>query len=315
MNVTQIEQSGELAELLAAPAANRPAESVLDLPHGMHLDVPAERYHARCLGLVSNTAIDIFDHAPLLYRGWVDEPDKRETPALFLGRAFHCYAVEPEVFARLYAVEPDFGYCMKHEPSGTSAERGKQNKLARDAWRAAHAGKAHVSAEDWVTLEGMTRSLRAHKILGPLLELGHSEVTCRWRDPQTGLECKARLDKWIPECKIVLDLKSTEDARRDAFRKSCEVYRYDRQEALYRRGCAAVGVDVEEFVFGAIEKTPPYLCDYYTLKPKSVAEADRENRESMVRLAECLRRNEWPGLDAGTDEQRQLELRAWRLQA
>jgi hypothetical protein len=287
----------ELNRLLSVITPDGP--SALELGPGLHYDVQASVYHVKKLGLVSNSALDRFAHSPATYRYWVDAPEPKKTDAFALGTALHCAALEPLEFARLYVVEPTWG-----------DRRKTANKEACDRWRAENAGKAWISAEDMAAIEGMVASLRAHSVLGPLLERGRSEVTCRWRDPETGLQCKARADKYVEEWATILDLKTTDDARPSGFAHSCEEYHYDQQEALYERGFGAVDHPVEHWVFGAVEKDPPYLCAAYTLHAESVREADEVNRAHMRRMAECLASDSWPGLQAGIQE---LTLRAWRL--
>lgn len=295
----QLDRSAELSVLLGRPEV-APSTDYAPLPLGITHGVPSAQYHAKRLGLVSNTALDKFAHAPLLYRTWLDAPDVAPSAAFALGSALHCAALEPLLFADLYVVEPSFGDCRK-----------TANKSARDEWRARNTGRSWLSAEDMAAIDGMCRSLRAHPVIGPLLDCGHSEVTAVWDDPESGLRCKARADRWSPDFQAVLDLKTTDDARPGAFARSCEQYGYDRQEAHYRRGFGACDAPVEYFIFGAVEKTAPYLCAAYTLHAESVAEADALNRGLMARLAECVRSDTWPGLQAGIPE---LRLRAWSLE-
>jgi len=290
--------AAELNILLSVLTPDGP--SALELPPGLHYDVPSSVYHEKRLGIVSNSALDKFAHSPATYRFWVDAPEPPKTDGFALGTALHCAALEPEEFARLYVVEPTWG-----------DRRKTANKEACDKWRAENAGKVFLSEQDMAAIQGMTASLRAHPVLGALLENdGRSEVTARWRDPETGLQCKARADRYCEKWSTILDLKTTDDARGSAFAHSCEKYGYDRQEALYVRGFGACDAQVEHFVFGAVEKEPPYLCAAYTLHAESVREADEINRGLMRRMAECLASNSWPGLQAEIQE---LTLRAWRM--
>jgi PDDEXK-like domain of unknown function (DUF3799) len=288
----------ELAHLLSVITPDGP--SALELPPGLHHDVPASVYHAKRLGLVSNSALNQFAHSPATYRHWLTVAETPKTDAFSLGTALHFAALEPDEFARCYILEPMWGDCRK-----------TANKEARDKWRAEYAGKTFLCEQDMTAIRGMTASLRAHPVIGALLgNDGRSEVTARWRDPETGLQCKARADRYSERWATILDLKTTDDARGSAFAHSCEKYHYDAQQALYERGFGACDAPVQHFVFGAVEKEPPYLCAAYTLHAESVREADDVNRGHMRRMAECLASNSWPGLQAEIQE---LTLRAWRL--
>src|SRR5688572_3818470 len=127
----------------------------LDLPYGVHANIPEERYHERRLGVVSKGALDLVHRSPAHYRAWIDGQLEKASPALAFGRAFHCAMLEPEKFAQAYAVEPDFGDC-----------RTKANKAARDDWRQCHSAAELLSPDDHATIAGMVASVRAHPLAG-----------------------------------------------------------------------------------------------------------------------------------------------------
>ena len=304
--------SASASRLLAANDV-RPVVRMSELAPGLYPDIAAADYHARELGVASNTALDKIAQAPSVYKHWVSggDDDEADTPALFFGKAFHCAVLEPDVFASSYAVEPTFGYLLKHDGSGTTAEQGKANRERRDAWRKENAGKTWLTVQDGKTLAGMAASVRAHPLAGRLLRsAGQNEITCRWRDAETGLACKARSDRWLAKLRTMMDLKSTDDPRPSAFRRSCEQYGYDRQESFYREGFAAVGEPIDDFALVAVSKAAPHLVAVYTQAASSVYEAQAQNRQSLRTLAKCLATGEWPGLPIAIQE---LELRSWRL--
>lgn len=260
------------------------APSILDVPHGIHPDVPESVYHARVLGLASKSTLDRVRHSPLHYRDEIDNGGREATPALEFGSAFHCAVFEPARFETSYACEPDFGDCRKAE-----------NKAARDVWRKAHAGRKPISVADNTAIQGMVKKLREHPMSGALIFGGEQEVTLRWKDRVTGLECKGRLDYYLPKRRLALDLKTTEDARIGPFSRSVGRFGYHRQEAMYRDACEVLGQPLHHFVFAAIEKAPPYDVAVYTLDLTSVAKGRATIREDMLRLSECLAADKWPG--------------------
>lgn len=264
------------------------ADLITDLPDGLHADVSAELYHARLPGLVSRTALTLFQRAPAVYKAWLDgaSPEDDEKPDLLFGAALHCALLEPKVFARSYAVEPDFGDC-----------RYKENKATRGAWRRENAGKALLSAEDDATISGMIRSIMAHPFAPKLLDGGDAEITALWRDEATGLRCKARADYYSPTLKLIVDVKTTRDGRERPFARSCANYGYHLQRAFYGDGFVAAGAPVEMFVFLAVEKKPPYLVKLHQLDLAALAKGRDEVRETMAQLAECIRADHFPGYD------------------
>lgn len=253
---------------------------------GIYLDVPNETYHRRKLGVVSKSAIDEALQSPAHYKAWVESTEDRRTPALVFGSAIHAAVLEPAKFASKYVVQPDFGDC-----------RNKENKANRDAWREENEGKEALSEEDMAKIRGTVASIYRHTKARPLISGGLAEVTVKWTDPATELQCKARADYYREDLGVIVDLKSTEDASEEAFKRSVANYGYHRQDAFYRRGFSAVGKPVTNFVFIAVEKTPPYAVGVYVLDDEAIAKGNAQNEEAMARIARGVRTGEWPAYE------------------
>lgn len=266
---------------IIAPEASHP----LGLATGIHPNIPNHVYHARHLGLVNKGALSAIGRSPKHYRAWLDEPDT-DTPALAFGRAFHCAALEPDLFSADYVVAPPFGDC-----------RFKENRTARDQWRAENTGKTEISAEDMERIRGMVESVRAHELGSLLLHDGEPEVTLAWRDERTGLFCKTRPDYHVKRRRLCVDLKTTEDARPESFARDAARYDYPMQDALYRAGFAAVGEPVDHFLFLAVEKTPPFDVAVHTLDSDGVGRGYSRVLARMALMAECLRTDTWCGYE------------------
>ncbi len=284
MNV--VDTSIELAGSLALPS---PGPSALSLPHGVHFDVPEERYHRKVFGLVSKHMLDLVGESPLTYKSYIDAPidPDDDTPEHFLlGNAAGCATLEPERFRTAYACEPSFGDCRK-----------KENKAKRDEWRATYSGATLLSPAQYRDVTGMAASVRSHPRIARLLDMGsRSEVTLRWVDPETQLECKARLDLWVPSVAVTLDLKTTQDARAEAFERDCERYGYHDQAAMYLEGLRALGIDPGPFLFGVVKKTSPYLRAVYGMPEEWIESGARRIRSRMRLMADCIDSGSWPGL-------------------
>ena len=154
----------------------------------------------------------------------------------------------------------------------------------------------------------LVKAVRAHRLAGRMIRNGEAELTVRWRDADTGLECKCRADYYVPSLRMVADVKSTLDASHDAFRRDVVKYRYHVQDALYRAGFAAADARIEHFAFIAVEKAPPYAVAVYTLDSFGVEKGHIAARLNIERLAECLKTNTWPGYSAEIQE---LHLPPW----
>jgi hypothetical protein len=255
------------------------------LPPGLHRVIPAGLYHQREPGVASNTVLRLVERAPACALLWYQGQEPEPTPALILGNAIHCAALEPARFALDYAIAPDFGDCRLKGP-----------KANREAWRARYPNRIWLSCDDGATVLGAAAAVRAHPLIGRMLEEGDPEVTIRWDDAETGLPCKGRVDWYAPGLRMVLDLKTTQDARARGFERTVAEYGYHRQEALYREGLYEIGEPEPSFVFAVVEKEPPYLCALYTLDAEAVRRGALANRRNLATLAACVARDEWPGL-------------------
>lgn len=276
----------ELAGSLALPA---PGPSALDLPHGIHFDVPEDVYHRKVFGLASKHMLDLIEESPLTYKTYVDtrvDPDDEQPEHFLIGNATGCATLEPERFRTAYACEPHFGDCRK-----------KDNRARRDAWRAEYGGATTLTPKQYRDATGMAASMRSHPRFAALLDMGaHAEATLRWIDPETYLDCKARLDLWVPSVAVTLDLKTTQDARPESFGKDCERYGYGDQAAMYLEGLRVIGIDPGPFLLGAVEKAAPWLRAVYGIPESWLESGHRRIRRRMRLMAECLEHETWPGL-------------------
>jgi hypothetical protein len=261
-------------------------------------DVTAMEYHARKLGVVSKSALDQIERSPAHYLAWVQGKLQDEhTPAMVFGSAFHCALLEPEVFEARYTWQPDFGDC-----------RFKEAKVARDQWRSRNSNKIALSLDDWERIDGMVASVRNHPLAGRMIRSGVPELTVRWMDRETGLQCKCRADYYVESRAMVLDVKTTEDARPEAFRKSVARYNYHVQDALYRAGFEAAGKPVRFFVLVCVEKTYPYAVATYQLSAKAIELGHDVARRGIAKMAACLESGDWAAYPVGIQD---LELPPW----
>ena len=144
---------------------------------------------------VSKSALDKLARSPAHMRA----PSGDETKAMRIGKALHALALEG--IAPL--VRPEFS--------------GKGSVAARAEWDAAHEGQTILSEDEAAQVHGMAAHIALHPVAGPALRRadGIAEASILWTCEQTGAECKSRLDWLLPG--IVLDIKTSADARPDAF--------------------------------------------------------------------------------------------------
>jgi hypothetical protein len=276
------------------------ATAIEALPHGMHEGIDEDVYHQSALGMASVSALLLFADTPSKYIASIrGERPRVTTPALSFGTAVHCALNEPERFSATYLIEPYFGPTRANAALGVSKDEGKANKERRDAWRKAHEGAILLDSKDGQRTLGMIARIAEQRDCDPpaadLFREGVSEVTLRWRCPITGLECRARDDYYQEPLAIAADYKTCQDASEEGFAKAAAEYKFHWIEAFYRAGHRALRKDLQDYIFVMQEKEIPYDFGVYRLPPDDVLEGIAEVESTMSHLADCLKRDVWPG--------------------
>ncbi len=263
-------------------------------------NVPVEDYHAPQVGVCSKSMLDLIARSPAHYYHAVTSPPKEPTAAMIFGTLAHSFVFEMAKCLASVVVQPDFG-----------DRRTKANKERRDAWRLENDGKQAVSQTDWDTVRRIGDSIRQHPVAAKLIDQCQSEVSVFWQDPETGLECKARIDGWAESLNCIVDLKTTEDASADAFAASMAKYRYHVQEAHYSNGIAIVkGKPLKTFRFLAVEKTAPFALKMYVLGEPERARGHELLRRDIATMKRCVDSGEWPGYGLDTEV---ISFKPWHL--
>lgn len=233
-------------------------------------DMPAADYHA--IKRASKSALDKLARSP----AHMLAPAGEETKALRIGKALHALVLE----GIAPVVRPEF--------SGTGS------RAARAEWDAAHEGVTILSEDEATQVHAMSSHILMHPVAGPALRRvdGVAEASILWTCPDTGVECKSRLDWMLP--RVVLDIKTSTDARPDAFARSVASYRYHVQDAFYSQAAAAAGCEIEHFVFVVVESAAPFAVALYQLDDAAREEGRRLYLRDLETYKRCRERNEWP---------------------
>jgi exodeoxyribonuclease VIII len=236
------------------------------------------------------------------YRQAVDHPKPR-TAAMTLGTALHALVLMPQQFGDLIAVMP---------PDAPT----RQSKAGKDwhaEFAAAAAGKDVISFADFETVNAMAQAVAAHDIAAGLLEdCAHREASLYWTDETSGLPCKARADALSDDFRVLLDLKTSADAREEQFARSAFEYGYHTQAAHYVDGVLHA-CDVQPlYAWIVVENEPPHGVAVYSASP-SLLNIGREDCDLALSLiAEATVSGKWPGYPVGI---RPLTLPAWAVKA
>lgn len=280
---------------------------------GLYFDEPEEVYHRTRLGVLSASGIKQLLRSPAHYRHYC-EPDQasdKSTPALKFGKALHCAILEPERFAKVYGILPDDApRDLRHLRN--AAKPSDATLIAIQWWdRWERLGLITLTPEDMRRIKGMQASVHAHPWASLMLKGGASEVVARWIDPDSGLECKLRADYFRDIGKpIAFDLKACVDASFNGFGRAVANYDYHIQDAHYSAGFKAIGKELADFVFIAIENEPPYVCQPYICGVEEKATGEMLRARGARILRKCMDAGRFPGY---SDDIETVNLPPWKL--
>ncbi|EOI6844606.1 RecE family exodeoxyribonuclease, partial [Salmonella enterica] len=217
------DEAGEAAD----PVENGNFTVPDDIQPGIYYDIPNEAYHAG--PGVSKSQLDDIADTPAIYLWRKNAPvDTEKTKSLDTGTAFHCRVLEPEEFSKRFIIAQEFN---RRTSAGKEEEKTFLEECART-------GRTVLTAEEGRKIELMYQSVMALPLGQWLVEsAGYAESSVYWEDPETGILCRCRPDKIIPEFHWIMDVKTTADIQR--FRTAYYDYRYHVQDAFYSDGYRA----------------------------------------------------------------------------
>ncbi|EIY4834173.1 exodeoxyribonuclease VIII [Escherichia coli] len=260
---------------------------VEDIEPGIYYGISNENYHVG--PGVSKSQLDDIADTPALYLWRKNAPvDNTKTKTLDLGTAFHCRVLEPEEFSNRFIVAPEFN-------RRTNAGKEEEKAFLMEC---ASTGKTVITAEEGLKIELMYQSVMALPLGQWLVEIaGHAESSIYWEDPETGILCRCRPDKIIPEFHWIMDVKTTADIQR--FKTAYYDYRYHVQDAFYSDGYEAQFGVQPTFVFLVASTTIEcgrYPVEIFMMGEEAKLAGQLEYHRNLRTLADCLNTNEWPAI-------------------
>jgi len=260
---------------------------------GLILGMSNADYHS--LPSVSSSQLKTILRSPAHYHAayLAGAPRKEPTASMVLGSLTHTLFLEPEKFGSEYIIAPKWD------------ARTTEGKAIRAAFIDAAEGKTVIDAEQLATAQAMACALCGHQIHEAMTG-GHAEASIFWADEQTGLACRIRPDYHIAPCDmwpsgLILDVKSTDDARAEVFARTCVNFGYDLSAAMYCDGFQQhYGTDEPPlFLLLVVERDAPYAVACYECSPEMLDKGNEKYRRAMRLLADSTASGEWPAYDEG----------------
>lgn len=218
--------------------------------------------------------------------------ERKDTPALKMGRLIHLAALQPDVFHKSVHIEPNVD------------RRTKDGKSQYEAFKAGIAeGDEIVDAETHSQITSISISAQA-----AIASLGLKEIKTEVAlvGEFNGAKIKGRIDligtdKDANLC--VVDLKSCICAEPKSFGRDVASFMYHMQDAWYSTLARA-----RKFYIVALEKNPPFAYRIYTLDEATRGEGVRLMTEATAIYAQCKAFNTWPSY---THEISELSIPKW----
>lgn len=222
-------------------------------------------------------------------------PTIADSPALAFGSMAHAFILEPAIAEARY------------RPRSDVDGRTKEGKQVREweASLAASQGVKFVSRADYDAAVSIASAVNTHLGCQHILNGGQAEIAGLLSDFD-GINSRIKPD-YLTEHHIV-DVKTTTDARSDAFTRSIMNFGYTVQAAFYLDVAAAIDGIKRRFYWVAVEKDAPYAVAVYEASDAMIEHGRRQYKRAIELYKECAALDIWP---AYSQQVQTLELPNW----
>ena len=209
-------------------------------------------YHA--IKALSHSMLSCLAQSPMECKmRYVDDPPtlpRKDSAAFAMGHAVHCLALEPERFDERFAVAPKVD-------RRTTAGKGAWAEYLADC-----EGKTVLDEQDYADAVACVQALNNHADFATIMAQPR-RVEVPFEFDLFGHRFKARLDCVIDSMRLILDIKTTDDASPHRWQWSAVDYGYHRQAFIYQGAIELSHANKEpvresyRFIFAVVEKPKP----------------------------------------------------------
>lgn len=228
---------------------------------------------------VSASDIKSFMKSPKYYHfKKYDEQKKQDEEArhFVIGSALHESILEPHQFFENYVVAPKFD------------RRTKEGKTNYENWVNSNQGKKILFEDEMDIIIRMGANALSNKNLIELVNDSHRELSIYTSDEKTGLKIRLRPDIFGKSKSTITDIKTCMDSSPRGFKSDVYSYGYSITDAFYKDFS-----NKENYVFCAIEKTPPNQVSLYQLTDEMVDYGRNQYRTALDLMKWSYDNNYW----------------------
>ena len=227
---------------------------------------------------ISSTGVRTFRKNKKQFKYSLTNELVKQTKSMADGTAVHAFFLEKDKFHKDFAVKP---------------QDIRLNTKAGKEWAQEHTNKIIIDSELGNNLYEMEKSFMDSPAKLIYEIKGKSELSYFWND--IGLvKGKCRPDWISDDGNIIVDIKTTTDASPRGFQKSISTWGYHLQLAWYMRGLQKLGIPCNEFIFIAIEKTPPFSVGVYSADREMILFGNQEINKLVVDIDKALNDKNFP---------------------
>ena len=233
---------------------------------------------------VSSSMLKTLNESPRLFEARYIKrtlPSK-ESPAMRIGTAVHCYTLEPDRYADEYIV---------------NTHKNRTVKAYKD-WAKTVDGKEILNYSEHAVVESCANSLLSIPVLARLLESdGPVEQSIRAEDCEPGVPCKIRCDKIVigGRC-FVVDIKTVAEWSERKFAYACQDFGYHIQAAHYA-SIASQHYDVDlpnwSVIFAAVETQAPFRSRGCVLDDASYTKGFEDRYRLLCEYQDRMASGDW----------------------
>lgn len=252
---------------------------------------------------ISRSELWRMDDSPEKFK-WFREHPPATTPAFLFGQVAHKLLLQPDTFDTEFIVMPPID------------RRTKAGKEQYEAFLSEAGERAVVTADDYDKAAAMVEAALRNQTVATWIEHGFAEVPFFWTDPDTGVDCKCRIDLLTTDAEnapLIVDYKTAGSAKTDVFNQHLFKYGYHFQSAMYSEGVMTASNLIERpsFIFIVQEKTAPYSVNLISVSAEVTLAGLDKYRELLGTYKFCSDSGYWYGYNGPLDEVNESYLPGW----
>jgi exodeoxyribonuclease VIII len=223
---------------------------------------------------------------------YVDDPPSlppKDSAAFAMGHAVHCLALEPNEFSNRFAIAPK---CDR---------RTKEGKADWAQFLVDCEGKELLDDQQYEDALDCVQALNNHPEFAAIMAQPR-RVEVPFEFDLFGHRFKAKPDAIIDSMRLILDIKTTDDASPHKWQWSAVDYGYHRQQYIYQQAVQLKTNEWYRFIFAVVEKPkpstrgiPPTVA-LYELDPDTVRMGLEDACGLVLQYERRTKENDWQQL-------------------